>query len=162
MKPLIAFFSWSGTTKELAGKLQKMTGGDLYRIEREHPYSTSYAICAYLEAKQEYDTEYRPPLKTPVPDMDAYDAVLLAFPIWWYTMPMPVWTFLESVPDWKRKRIYLFVCSYSPLYSQYTGVLRNAAFLAPSAIILPGLYNPTDTELKKWIREKLPVVCETM
>ena len=52
MKTLIAYFSWSGNTVQIAEKLARKTKGDLFRIEREIPYSTDYHTCAYKEAKE--------------------------------------------------------------------------------------------------------------
>ena len=106
MKTLIAWFSWSGNTRDIAERIARKTHGELFRIEREIPYSTDYSTCAYREAKEEADKQLRPAIKGPLPDIADYDAVIIAFPIWWYTMPAPVKTFLESWPDWQGKRLY--------------------------------------------------------
>ena len=59
----------------------------------------------------ERSKKIRPEIKQPLPDINKYDKIILAFPIWWYTSPMPVWTFLESYPNWQGKKIYVFVTS---------------------------------------------------
>ena len=55
MRTLVAYFSWSGNTKEIAERIARKTHGKLFRIEREIPYSTDYNTCAYTEAKEEAD-----------------------------------------------------------------------------------------------------------
>ena len=99
MRTLVAYFSWSGNTKEIAERIARKTHGKLFRIEREIPYSTDYNTCAYTEAKEEADKHLKPAILGPLPDLGEYDAVIVAFPIWWYTMPAPVMTFLESCSD---------------------------------------------------------------
>lgn len=107
MKELVAFFSWSGHTLDIAAKLAKKTRADLFRIEREIPYSTDYNTCAYTEAKEEADRHLRPAIRQPLPDLQGYDAVILAFPIWWYGAPQAVLSYLQQV-DMSGKQIVFF------------------------------------------------------
>ena len=44
--------------------------------------------------QKDLNAEARPPLKTKIADMKKYDVVLLGYPTWWATLPMPVMTFL--------------------------------------------------------------------
>ena len=153
MKTLIAYFSWSGTTVEIAEKLARKTRGDLFRIERETPYSIDYHTCAYVEAREEADNDLRPAIKGPLPDLDRYDTVMIAFPIWWYTMPAPVKTFLESRSDWCRKKLFIFANSYLDIPSQFVNALRDAAACAKGADVQPGLYNGQIEKLCAWMKE---------
>ena len=127
MNTLIAWFSWSGNTRDIAERIARKTRGELFRIEREVPYSTDYSTCAYREAKEEADKRLRPTIKGPLPDIADYDAVIIAFPIWWYTMPAPVKTFLERWPDWRGKRLYVFANSYTDDRRQFANALVAAA-----------------------------------
>ncbi|MBR6165800.1 MAG: NAD(P)H-dependent oxidoreductase [Clostridia bacterium] len=129
MKTLVAYFSWSGNTIPIAEKLAKKAHGDLFRIEREIPYSTDYHTCAYEEAKEEADRHLHPAIKGPLPDLSGYDAVMIAFPVWWYTMPAPVMTFLEGCPDWQGKKLYVFANAYSDIPSQFTNSVRGRGSL---------------------------------
>lgn len=86
-KILVAYFSWSGTSQKQAEAVAAHTGGELYRIERETPYSTDYNTVAYGEAKDEADANARPPIKDPLSSISAYDKVVLCYPIWWHTVP---------------------------------------------------------------------------
>lgn len=153
MKTLVSFFSWSGNTIPIAEKIARKTKGDLFRIERAIPYSTDYHTCAYQEAKEEADKHLRPAIKQPLPDLSEYDAVIIAFPIWWYTMPAPVMTFLESYPDWQGKKLFVFANSYSDIPSQFVNALRDAKACTKGANVLPGLYNKDINNLCKWTKE---------
>lgn len=153
LKTLIAYFSWSGNTVQIAEKLAKKTRGDLFRIERAIPYSTDYHTCAYEEAKEESDKNLRPAVKGPLPELAGYDAVMIAFPIWWYTMPALVMTFLESYPDWQGKKLFVFANSYSDIPSQFVNALRDAVACANGADVQPGLYNKQIEKLCAWMKE---------
>ena len=153
MKTLVVYFSWSGNTIPIAEKLAKKTSGDLFRIERKVPYSTDYHTCAYGEAKEEADKHLRPAIKQPLPDLAAYNAVIIAFPIWWYTMPAPVMTFLESYPDWQNKKLFVFANAYSDIPTQFVNAMRDAAACAKGADVHPGLYNKDIDKLCSWCKE---------
>lgn len=155
MKTLIAWFSWSGNTEKIAHTLQEKTNGDLFRIERLVPYSTDYNTCAYKEAKGEKEGRVHPAIRGPLPDLSGYDNVLLAFPIWWYTMPMPVLTFLESCPDWKRKTIWLFANSYTDDPTYMDNAMQDAGKAAKNADVRRGLFNKEISGLDEWIRRNL-------
>ena len=153
MRTLVAYFSWSGNTKEIAERIARKTHGKLFRIEREIPYSTDYNTCAYTEAKEEADKHLKPAILGPLPDLSEYDAVIVAFPIWWYTMPAPVMTFLESYTDWQGKKLFVFANSYSDISSQFVNALRDAAVCAKGADVKPGLYNKAIENLCTWVKE---------
>ena len=153
MKTLIAWFSWSGNTRNIAERIARKTHGELFRIEREIPYSTDYSVCAYREAREEADKQLRPAIKGPLQDIADYDAVIIAFPIWWYTMPAPVKTFLERWPDWHGKRLYVFANSYTDDRSQFINAMVAAMECAKGADVRPGLYNKDIERLCTWAKE---------
>lgn len=153
MNTLIAWFSWSGNTRDIAERIARKTRGELFRIEREVPYSTDYSICAYREAREEADRQLRPAIQGPLPEIADYDAVIIAFPIWWYTMPAPVKTFLERWPDWHGKRLYVFANSYTNDRRQFANALVAAMECANGADVRPGLYNKDIDKLCSWVKE---------
>ncbi|MDR1316112.1 MAG: flavodoxin [Spirochaetales bacterium] len=108
-KILVAYFSQTGNTRELARQIQRQTGGDLFEIECAVPYPRNYD--AFVEqAQQEQRQRARPALKTRVPDMEKYDIIFLGHPIWWSSIPMPVASFLAEY-DLSGKTIIPF-CSH--------------------------------------------------
>ena len=110
-KILVAYFSWSGNTREAAKYIAERLGADTFEIVREKPYSTDYEPCTE-EAKAEKEAGERPAIKGKVENMAQYDVVIVAVPVWWYTAPMPVYTFLESY-DFNGKTVIPFCTAYS-------------------------------------------------
>ena len=96
-KILVAYFSWSGNGQQMARWISEETGGDLFRIVPTEPYGEDFDSCAD-SAKNELDNEIRPNLAEHIDaeKMAQYDVIYIGFPVWWYDLPMPVWTFLEE------------------------------------------------------------------
>ena len=91
-KILVAYYSYTGNTENGARMIAEDLNVDLFTIEMDHPYRGSiYEVTA-----QDLNNDARPALATHVANMDQYDVVILGFPTWWSTMPMPLFTFLEE------------------------------------------------------------------
>lgn len=93
---LVAYFSWGGNTRAVAGQIAELTGADLYEIRPVKAYPTDYNACVEV-ARAEKNASARPELQGSLPDLSAYDVVLVGYPNWWGTMPMPVFTFVEGL-----------------------------------------------------------------
>lgn len=110
---LVAYFSATGTTERAAKALAKAAGADLFRIEPAEPYSkrdldwNNPSSRTSIEAA---DESSRPALSGEVPDLSAYEAVFVGFPIWWYVEPRIVDTFLDTV-DLAGKTVIPFATS---------------------------------------------------
>ena len=105
---LVIYFSWSGHLDSMAHWMADETGGDLYRVTAKEPYPTDYNDTAD-RAKSEQDNGVRPEIVIDITEeqMAQYDTVFFGFPVWWYDLPMPMWTFLESY-DFSGKTIIPF------------------------------------------------------
>ena len=90
-KVLVAYFSYSGTTRNVATALSEETGGDLFEITPQNGYSN-----VYTQSNREIRGNQRPALAGSVENMDEYDIVFVGYPVWWHATPAPVNTFLES------------------------------------------------------------------
>lgn len=102
-KILIAYFSYSGNTENAAEIIREKTGADLFEITMENPYSGNiYEVSQY-----DLMHEIHPALSSHVENMGQYDVILLGYPTWWATMPMPVYSFLEEY-DFSGKTIVSF------------------------------------------------------
>lgn len=88
---LVAYFSYSGTTKNIANTISEKTGGDLFEITPQEGYSN-----VYMESNSEIRRNKRPALTDTVENMDKYDIVFVGYPVWWHATPAPINTFLES------------------------------------------------------------------
>lgn len=108
-KALIVYFSWSGNTRGIAKKIKSITGADIAELELEKPYSRNYNTCLD-EALSDQKKRARPKLKNSFENLGDYGSILLGYPNWWASIPMPIATFLESY-DFKGKAIIPF-CSH--------------------------------------------------
>lgn len=106
---MIAYFSRSGNTKQIADMLHEQLGGDMFRIETTIPYSEDYDT-ALNKAQEEQRINARPALTAHVDNMDDYDIVFVGHPIWWGDTPMAMLTFLEGY-DFSGKTVIPF-CTY--------------------------------------------------
>ncbi|MCL2792513.1 MAG: flavodoxin [Spirochaetaceae bacterium] len=103
---LIAYFSWSGNTRIVAQHIHLAVGGDIFEIKPAKPYPTNYQATLNI-ARQELQTDDRPELESNVSNMAEYDIIFLGFPNWLNTIPMIIYTFLES-HDFRGKTIIPF------------------------------------------------------
>lgn len=95
-----------GNTEVAAKIIEKLTDGKLFKIDPVRRYSPDYNICTD-EAKDELHKNLRPELTAYPDNLNGYDTIILGYPNWWGTMPMPVWTFLEKF-DFSGKTILPF------------------------------------------------------
>lgn len=131
---LIAYFSWDGNTRGVAEEIQRQTGADLFEIQLVHPYSTDYNTVLE-QAQRDQNQQARPALSAHVENMEQYDTVILGYPNWWASIPMPVASFLEEY-DFSGKTILPF-CSHGGggLGQSQTAIAK----LAPDANMAEGL-----------------------
>lgn len=92
---LIAYYSRTGTTREVARQIQKIVGGELFELRTVHRYPDEYRPTTE-QAKREQEEGFRPQLTARVDAMETYDTVFVGFPNWWGTMPMAFFSFLEQ------------------------------------------------------------------
>ncbi len=133
-KMLIAYFSWSGNTQGIAEEIRRQTGADLFEIVPIPAYSEDYNTVL-MEAQRDQHEQARPAITAPLPSIEEYDVILLGYPNWWASIPMPIATFLESY-DFSGKTILPF-CSHGG--GRFGQSLTAIAKLVPQAIIAPGL-----------------------
>ena len=131
---LIAYFSWGGNTRGIAEEIQRQTGADLFEIEMVTPYSTDYNTVLD-QAQEAQNNQDRPELSTHVEDMNQYDTIILGYPNWWASIPMPVASFLEEY-DFSGKTIVPF-CSHGG--GRFGQSLTAITKLAPDAVLGEGL-----------------------
>jgi flavodoxin len=95
-----------GNTEIAAKAIQKLIGGDAFRIDTVKEYPADYEKTTQV-AQAELRQGARPEIKGRVDDMSGYDVVFLGYPNWWGTMPMAIFTFLEGY-DFTGKTILPF------------------------------------------------------
>lgn len=155
-KKLVAYFSASGVTGQVAEKLAEAIGADIFAIEPEIPYTN--ADLNWMDKKSRSTVEMndpssRPAIKAGKSDMDEYDVIFVGFPIWWYVAPTIINTFLESC-DLTGKTVIPFATSGG------SGMGDTNARLAPSCVgakLLDGKVfkqNVSKAELAAWAESK--------
>lgn len=152
-KTLVAYFSTGGNTRRAAKALATAAGADLYEIKPVQPYS--HADLNWMDKKSRStiemnDPSSRPEIVGPLPDVSGYDTILLGFPVWWYTCPAIIRTFLEGL-DLHGKKLVPFATSGG---SDLGDTAEHLKQYAPGAEVLPGRMmngriNPDD--LKAWV-----------
>ncbi len=128
MKKLVAYFSASGTTKKVANDLADVLVADKFEIVPAKAYTS--ADLNWMDKKSRSSVEMddpssRPEVKSRLENMDEYDVVFLGFPIWWYTAPRIINTFLEAY-DFAGKTIVLFATSGSSGLGNTAKDLQNS------------------------------------
>jgi flavodoxin len=113
MKVLVAYFSASGVTEGVAKQLADVTGGDLHQIQPEQPYTEADLDWRDKQSRstiEMQDKNSRPAITNKLTNMQDYDVVYVGFPIWWYTAPTIINTFMEAY-DFKGKTVIPFATS---------------------------------------------------
>jgi flavodoxin len=161
-KTLVAYFSWSGNSKALAGQIAEETSGELFEIKTAKPYPDNYNDCTKV-ARQEQNENARPVLSGSVTNMVQYSTVFLCYPNWWGTLPMGVFTFLEAY-DFSGKTIYPLVTHGGRSFGRSLDDIKK---LCPQVVIGEGLSvsafdsNPNDAvivmtpnkDVTAWLRK---------
>ena len=156
-KALVAYFSASGVTKELAEKLAGKIGADLFEIVPEQIYTDADLNWQDQNSRSSVemkDRSCRPAIASKVDDMSQYEVVFVGFPIWWYREPSIIDTFAESY-DFGGKTIVPFATSGSSGMGE-SGM--NIGTLARDAHVYDGKRfnsNASADELKVWAEEYL-------
>ena len=165
-KTLIAFYSRAdenyfsgamryvkvGNTEIVAGIMKELIPADTFKIEMKEPYSPVYMTCIE-EAKRDLQTKARPELVSLPESIDKYDTIILAYPNYWGTMPMAVFTFLEAF-DFTGKTV-LPLCTNEG--SGMGGSERDIKRTCPGADVKKGLpitgsqAENSKTSVQKWL-----------
>lgn len=152
-KTLVAFFSASGVTRQVAQKLAAAAQADLYEIKPAVPYTQAdlnWRDKSSRSSVEMQDPSSRPQLADTDAKIEQYDRILLGYPIWWYMAPTIINTFLESY-DFSGKSIILFATSGG---SGFGKSIEELSPSCPNAVIREGRMlngNPSEQELRQWV-----------
>lgn len=142
-----------GNAAKIAAWIQQEVGGDLHSIVVTDPYSSDYDECLDRAADEKADNA-RPALATHVSNMEDYDIVFLGFPNWWYTLPMPVLSFVDEY-DFSGKTIVPF-CTHGT--GGLSSTIRDLTAALPDDVTILdaiGVYRPdvdsSRPNVQEWI-----------
>ena len=151
-KKLVAYFSAGGVTAKAAKELAGACGADLYEIKPEVPYTDGDLDWMNKKSRSSVemnDPSSRPALADTSADITGHDVIFVGFPVWWYTAPTIIKTFLEAY-DFSGKTIVLFATSGGSGLGKTAETLQE---IVPAAKVMNGrLMNGKQdaAELKKW------------
>lgn len=143
-----------GNTEVAAKMIQRLTGGDLFKIDPVKKYSADYNTCTQ-EAQQDLRADARPDLASYPDSVDWYDTIILGYPNYWGTCPMPVLTFLEEY-DFSGKTILPFCTHEGSGLGRSEGDIKKTC---PDAKVGKGLaihgadVNGAEKEIERWLKD---------
>lgn len=144
-----------GNAARMAEWIQQEVGGDLFSIVVQDPYPSDYNDCMDRAADEKAENA-RPALAEHVENFEDYDIIFLGFPNWWYTLPMPVLTFVDEY-DFSGKTVVPF-CTHGT--GGLSATIRDLESALPdSANVLEpiGVYRAdilqAQPEIQEWLRE---------
>ena len=139
--------------EKAAQQLAEVAGADLHEIKPETPYTdadldwTDQQSRSSVEMK---DKKSRPAITAKLANMQDYDVVYVGFPIWWYTCPTIINTFMEAY-DFKGKTVVPFCTSGSSGIKQSVGDLQKA---------IPGAQIPQCVGVRSSLMDKMPAAVD--
>ena len=151
MKTLIAYFSASGVTKRTAQKLANKLNCDTYEIKPTVSYTDADLNWMDKNSRSSVemrDKSSRPEIVKDGFDVSGYDRILLGYPVWWYTAPTIINTFLESY-DFSGKKIIIWATSGG----SGLGKAKNDLAKSTTATIIDGRILNSDKQIEQFIKE---------
>lgn len=143
-----------GNTEVIAKMIQEITKGDIFKIETVNPYPLDYKETTEVAGK-ELREKARPKLSGTVKNMNSYKEIILGYPNWWGTIPMPVATFLSEY-DFAWKTIAPFCTNEGSGLGRSVNDIRQ---LCPQSTILNGLsvrggeVNKSQNKVSTWLHD---------
>ena len=152
-KALVAYFSASGVTEQVAEKLASAAHADCFRIQPKIAYTKAdldWTNKSSRSSVEMSDPASRPEIVNEKLDVLSYDTIFIGFPIWWYVAPTIINTFLEAY-DFSGKKIVLFATSGG---SGFGNTIKELQPSAPDAVITEGslLNRGTKKEISEWVK----------
>ena len=154
-KKLVAYFSASGVTEEVAKILCEVSKADIFEIKPVVPYTKAdlnWMDKTSRSSVEMKDLSFRPEIAEKLSNMEQYDVIFLGFPIWWYIAPTIINTFLEGY-DFTGKKIVLFATSGGSGFGKTAEMLSDSC--KGAELITGKLLNGSidKAELAKWAEQ---------
>lgn len=151
-KTIVVYFSATGTTKDVAKRIAKITGADLQEITPQQPYTAADLNWNDKNSRSSVEManpKSRPAIQSIETDMSKYDVIFIGYPIWWDLAPTVVNTFIEN-HRLKGKTVIPFATSGGSTIRNSVVQLKSAY---PDIIWKEGklLNHPSDSTISQWI-----------
>ena len=155
-KKLVVYFSATGRTERTAKSVAETLDADLCAIRPRKPYENR--DLNFMDSKARSTLEMnnaasRPEIEEITARIKEYDTVIIGFPVWWYTAPRIINTFIEST-DLKGKDIFLFATSGGSTVEKAQQDLKKSypELNIIGAKTLNGIYDPGENS--SWIQKR--------
>ena len=153
-KVLVAYFSCTGNTRQVARTIAEATGGDLFEIRPAVPYTDKDLDWRDKKSRSTVEMEdesCRPQMAEGKVRTEDYDIIFLGYPIWWYTCPRIINTFLESCNVAGKTVIPFATSGSSGIESSETNLKRDY----PEVKWQKGrLLNEKSETIAEWAKQK--------
>lgn len=142
-----------GSVQYMATVIADATGGDVARIRTVIPYAENFDDLAE-RADQERQNGVHPGISVAIDDFDSYDVIFVGYPIWWYQMPMALYSFFDEY-DFTGKTIIPFSSHGG---SSWSGTREDIAGLEPGATMVEGYsisrnsVAGSENGIREWLR----------
>lgn len=151
MKEIVCYFSATGTTKLVAQNISEILNTDIFEIVPQELYTKEDLDWRNKESRSSIemkDENSRPKIKEKL-NTNNYDKIYLGFPVWWYTAPTIINTFIEE-NDLSNKNIYVFITSGGSSVDDSFNNLKNKY---PNLKFIKGIrltQNDTKEKILEW------------
>ena len=155
MKTLVTYFSATGNTEAVAKQIADITGADIFEIRPEVPYSQAdldWTDKTSRSSVEMNDRSFRPAFIKDLKNHDDYDVIYIGFPIWWYTAPTIINSFVEEY-GFEGKKVVMFATSGGSTPEKALKEFK-AAYPEIDWVEAKLLNGTTEESIKKWIDEK--------
>ena len=153
---MVVYFSATGNTKEAAGYIASVTGGDLFELVPTEPYSSEDLDWRDENSRVVYEHDHPDERKvaltaTTIDSFNEYDTVFIGYPIWWGIAAWPVDGFIEA-KDFTGKTVIPFCTSASSGLGESAKLLKEAAGTGNWLEGRRFSSGATETEVDEWIK----------
>lgn len=149
---LVVYFSCSGETKKVAEELKSILNCDIFEIVPKTLYTDRDLDWNDKNSRSTIemgDESCRPTIRNRIDNIDMYDTIYLGFPIWWYTAPKIVNTFLDSY-DFSNKKVILYCTSGGSSIDKTYNDLKNSY---PDIDFIKGSRLYSNSDIDKFIKD---------
>ena len=139
-----------GNTEIAVQHIKELTGFDSFKLEMTNPYSADYMTCIE-EAKAHLREKARPELKALPDSIEPYDSIILAYPNYWGTMPMAVFTFLDAF-DFSGKTIYPLCTNEGSGLGKSVSDIKKYASVGEGLSLTGSTVSKAKPQIEKWLK----------
>jgi flavodoxin len=153
-KMLVVYYSLTGNTKDIANFIKNETGADIFEIKSEFDY---YRKDVEEIAKKHLSEGYKPKLTSTLKNIDQYDLIFIGAPVWWFSVPPPVMSFLSQYELKGKKVVPFCTCGsdYGDFFKQFEKECSDAKLLKSISFTKNQLSKKKNVEkdIIAWLKE---------